>query len=404
MTHRNFNAGKRVAVLTGLGLLLIYFGLKLYRAPLETYTWTELLINYAAGFIRRGLVGRVAYYFSQFISPIFFLTLTIILCYLLQLVLYFVGTRSLPTAEWLLFTLSPTGFLFVIYNFDAYGRKDVYLVVIFMVAYLLIQKRVRLRIAFPVILALYEVGALIHEYALFYFPFILALLLITERDRPSWVKWLLSGVGTLFLIANLVWLFGLSNQYYDLPAIAESWEGLIPNYDLTPQSGALGWLGIPLKDGLQPVFDKLTWPQTFFSYLVSTALSLIPVVLLNARFRFVETSIERFRQTPLFGWLCAAFLASTMTILLFSSDWGRLIYLYGFNLFPMAVALIERLELVDSAPEAVRSGGGYLRLAFVCFLVVFAGTWMVKMYVDGGHIALQQGAIFQLLGWIESIQ
>ena len=54
-------ARTRVLILSAIGILLIYFGLKLYRAPLESYTWTELLINYAAGFIRRGLVGRIAY-------------------------------------------------------------------------------------------------------------------------------------------------------------------------------------------------------------------------------------------------------------------------------------------------------------------------------------------------------
>lgn len=115
----------RILILSGIAVLMIYFGLRLYRAPLESYTWTELLINYAAGFIRRGLVGRIAYYLSQYLSPIFFLTLTVIFGYLAQLILFFVQTRSVPTREWLLFTLSPTGFLFVAYNFDAYGRKDV---------------------------------------------------------------------------------------------------------------------------------------------------------------------------------------------------------------------------------------------------------------------------------------
>ena len=42
---------RRILILGAIGLLMIYYGLKLYRAPLESYTWTELLINYAAGFI-----------------------------------------------------------------------------------------------------------------------------------------------------------------------------------------------------------------------------------------------------------------------------------------------------------------------------------------------------------------
>lgn len=395
----------RILILSGIAVLMIYFGLRLYRAPLESYTWTELLINYAAGFIRRGLVGRVAYYLSQYLSPIFFLTLTVIFGYLAQLILFFVQTRSVPTREWLLFTLSPTGFLFVAYNFDAYGRKDVYLVLIFLLSYLLVARRVRLRIAFPLILALYEIGALIHEYALFYFPFILVAILVTEAERPRFVRGLIAAAGVIFLIGNLTWLFGLSNQYYDLETISKSWEGLIPNYDLTIQSGAMGWLGVPLKDGLQPVFDKLTYPQTFFSYLTAAVLSLIPMLLLNRRFGIVRATVRQTGADPLFAWLTLGFVLSTGTISLFSSDWGRLIYLYGMNLFPLMAAIRTRLELPDLVQSAAdEARAGYERLTFALLLIVFTSAWMVKMYVDGGHIALQGGAVFRMLDWVERIQ
>lgn len=393
---------RRILILGAIGLLMIYYGLKLYRAPLESYTWTELLINYAAGFIRRGLVGRVAYYFSQFVSPVFFLTLTVILGYLIQLVLFFVQTRSVPDREWLLFALSPTGFLFTAYNFDAYGRKDVYLVVLFLLAYELIRRRVKLRIAFPLILVLYEIGALVHEYALFYFPFVLALLLVTESGRPRRSRLLIAAVGIVFLIGNLIWLFGLSNQYFDLDRIASSWEGLIPNYELTAQSGAMGWLGVPLKDGLQPVFDKLTFPQTFFSYLTAAALSLVPMALLERRFGIARAVRARLQGEPPFAWLAGAFALSTAAISVFSSDWGRLIYLYGMNLFPIGAVTIERFGLTDRA--AAEPDEGYSRLSFALLLILFTSTWMVKMYVDGGHIALQGGAIYRLMDWIERIQ
>lgn len=401
---KSFPTRTRVLILSAIGILLIYFGLRLYRAPLESYTWTELLINYAAGFIRRGLVGRTAYYFSQFISPIFFLTLSVIAGYLTQLVLFFAVTRSVPTREWLLFTLSPTAFLFVVYNFDAYGRKDVYLLVISLFSTYLILKRVRLAIAFPVILALYEVGALIHEYALFYFPLILILLLILESERPACVRYGLVGAGLIWMAANYLWLFGLSAQHYDLEAIAQSWVGLIPDYDLTIQDGAMGWLGIPLKDGLQPVFDKLTYPQTFFSYAAAGALSLIPMALLNRRFAIISACWRRIEKDLTSQLLIGSLAISSLAISIVSSDWGRLIYLYAMTLFPMMGILIERLSLNDRASMEVRNESDpYERLTFALLLFVFAGTWMVKMYVDGGHISLQGGALFKLLDWVEHL-
>ena len=130
---------KRIISLVILAVLILSFGLKLYRSPLDTYTWTELLINYAAGFIRRGLIGRIGYLVSPYISVKFFLSALITICYLLHLIVYLRITRKIDFQDWLLFTFSR--WLFIsIYNFDAYGRKDVFLVLIFMIVFAGLKK------------------------------------------------------------------------------------------------------------------------------------------------------------------------------------------------------------------------------------------------------------------------
>ena len=75
----------------------------------------------------------------------------------------------------------------------------------------------------------------------------------------------------------------------------------------------------------------------------------------------------------------------------------------GMNLFPIGAVTIERLGLTDRA-AAEPDDDGYSRLSFALLLILFTSIWMVKMYVDGGHIALQGGAIFRLMDWIERIQ
>lgn len=381
-------------------VLVIYFGLRLYHDPIDTYTWTELLINYAAGFIRRGLIGRVAYLISPYLSAKFFLSALIICCYLLQIYLFQRLTQGVNGFEWLLFVLSPTTFLFPIYNFEAYGRKDVFLVVIFLLSFLMILKNVRLSRLFPLVLVLYQIGILIHEYTIFYFPFVIVLTLVTYRERQNPIyRWILP-LSALFLLGNLALLFGLSRRYYNLDLIPASWEGLIPEYDLTPQSGAFGWMGVPLREGLQPVFNKLTYPQTFFSYVIGFALSLIPMALLNMRCQLTHRVMKLYMKEPLWRFVFICLIFSSGLIFLFSSDWGRLIYLYGFNIFVGMSVLKERLNVNVEEPESFISGKAYDQVVGWAFLLLFAGTWFVKFYVDGGHIALQQGLLFRLLEWI----
>lgn len=127
------------------------------------------------------------------------------------------------------------------------------------------------------------------------------------------------------------------------------------------------------------------------------------MALLERRFGIARAFRARLQGEPLFAWLAGAFALSTAAISFFSSDWGRLIYLYGMNLFPIGAVTIERLGLTDRA-AAEPDDDGYSRLSFALLLILFTSIWMVKMYVDGGHIALQGGAIFRLMDWIERIQ
>ena len=390
---------KRIISLVILAVLILSSGLKLYRSPLDTYTWTELLINYAAGFIRRGLIGRIGYLVSPYISVKFFLSALITICYLLHLIVYLRITRKIDFQDWLLFTFSPVAFLFPIYNFDAYGRKDVFLVLIFMIVFLMVLKKVKWSILVPSTLILYEIGVLIHEYALFYFPFVVILIFIVYNNRPKRDLYLFSILSLAFLLGNLGWLYALSRRYYNLDLIPQSWEGLIEDYHLTIQTGAFGWLGVPLKEGLQPVFDKLSYPQTFFSYLAGMALSAIPIVLLNARYHILNKVSEFLEDRKGLLVFSVILLLSTMTIFIFSSDWGRLAYLYGFNIYLSLVVLKEHFSCEDSvAGSTVLSG--YQTVQWIAFFILFTGTWFLKMYVDGGNIALQQGLIFKILDWI----
>ncbi len=389
----------RSAAIICIAILIVYDGLQLYQAPLDTYTWTELLINYAAGFIRRGLIGKIAYWVSPYISVKFFLSALITITYLLHLFIYAKITRKIDTFIWMTFLLSPAAFLFPVYDFAAFGRKDVFLILIFFLSILLILKRVNLLLTLALVLILNEIGVLIHEYALFFFPFVLVLILIGYRDQSPKLLLLTVVLGVVFMIGNLAGLYALSRQYYSLDLIAESWQGLIKDYDLTPQSGAFGWMGVPLKEGLQPEFDKLSFPRTFFSYMAGILLSIIPAVLLNERYQILNAVEKAYSDQK---WKFNGFgllLLTSAAVFIFSSDWGRLMYLFTFHSFISLIVLKELLGCEDTITENTFQGS-YAKIIFIVLILLYASTWYVKHYVDGDHIALQQGLLFRIFEWL----
>ena len=75
-----------------LGINSVYFYINLSTSFNDNvYAFNELFINYQAGFIRRGLLGEVAWQLNNLFSidPKTFFSLFFFIIYLLQIVLFF---------------------------------------------------------------------------------------------------------------------------------------------------------------------------------------------------------------------------------------------------------------------------------------------------------------------------
>ena len=102
-----------IVSISGLAILLMIFNLSCYvgdaTSSLETYRIGDWLINYQAGFVRRGLIGEIIFRISSIGLSITWITLVIqSITYLalgyFTLRLYFLQKRS---SAWLLFLFSP---------------------------------------------------------------------------------------------------------------------------------------------------------------------------------------------------------------------------------------------------------------------------------------------------------
>ena len=117
--------------------ILISFSLYDYEKNLTNYIFTENLINYEGGFIRRGFLGSIALFFFQIfkINPkLFFVTIYYSLYLFLILIFsYLINSSKKENFDLsLLIILSPATLLFIVFDNGALFRKEIFFILIFL--------------------------------------------------------------------------------------------------------------------------------------------------------------------------------------------------------------------------------------------------------------------------------
>lgn len=131
----------RIIFLLIISLYALYF----VNFPKIISDWVvvDLLINYEGGFVRRGLLGQLNLFFEKELNFSNLLFSIIIIC-----VIYFINITAtylrLPNNKnrfflFLLIFLSPATFLFYIYDINSLFRKDVFIILSFIIHCVYVQ-------------------------------------------------------------------------------------------------------------------------------------------------------------------------------------------------------------------------------------------------------------------------
>ena len=132
-----------VLILFGLILLFAVFipaGLTLFKRFPASYVWTELMINYQGGLVRRGLLGEAAFRLNGFVPASRFLAAVMLGLYLAVGAWIVLRVGRFPEFATVLFLISPATLLFPIYDFEAFGRKDIVALAAFVLSVLVIER------------------------------------------------------------------------------------------------------------------------------------------------------------------------------------------------------------------------------------------------------------------------
>lgn len=144
----------------------------------NSYSFSELFLNYEGGFVRRGFLGQVFLYFYSFfqISPIIFFSSIFFFIHILNILLLFkiVENTNYPLEIKILILFSPALLLFPIYDYNMFFIKDAFIkFLILFHAYIIIVTKNNLDkyliyLKFLVIPLIFFTNILIHEYGIFF--------------------------------------------------------------------------------------------------------------------------------------------------------------------------------------------------------------------------------------------
>ena len=147
-----------------------------------------------------------------------------------------------PEFATVLFLISPATLLFPIYDFEAFGRKDIVALAAFVLSAIVIERLSR-NAAVLVIVIVYFVAGLIAEVAWFYFPLAISMLTIKRRADIS-TAWQVTAWAAVLacLAAFFAWMW-LINAQVQREDIVAAWKAIYPDAFREPfHEGALRYL------------------------------------------------------------------------------------------------------------------------------------------------------------------
>lgn len=327
-------------------LLIISFVLKFIRSiskfiifDLNSFEYSEFLINFQGGFVRRGIIGETL--FQLYCLHSYPLKASIfIFCYSVfigLLIFFFLKFKQKNYCWWLL--LSP-----LFFNFTTYiVRKDYLLYALLIVIIYLLRSLSPSLIKKLLSCLLVCSGLLIHESFIFWGFAIYALILISDRQNKIFNYVL------IVIPIIIVGILAIFKGFTDTPQfIINSWNSVLPDSPIVYQKnnsiGAIGW------DTIQTFKMHLKYNLSEGgSGLLLIPLFAIAAYYMNSNFLYVFDSNKNNHSS---GKLAISLLFSFMTICLIpmlsilSCDTGRIFQYATITTFSAFLILPENKILM----------------------------------------------------------
>ena len=301
------------------------------------YTFTDWLINYEGGFVRRGLLGQIVFELSKLLNiQIKFLILIFqISIYLIYFLLFFLLLSKRETNFfWLLIIFSPISFLYPMAELEALGRKDIFVITSFLIFSIINYKSLS-SLLFSFIF-IFTLSCLIHEITFFY---IFHYLFVFYIKNKIFINQKLNIKHYLVSFSSLGILLYLNLYLHNFVVI----EDIVNSYNyenLTALSGSFSHISPTIDSVFFKTFSNInivTIARYGFLILIST----IPFIY------FIKIKSDYENKYFNFQNIFISFILLSIPLYSLIFDWGRVIYI-NYNFFIIIIIFIFNSNLINT--------------------------------------------------------
>ena len=302
------------------------------------YVFTDWLINYEGGFVRRGLLGHINYKLSLLThfdikNIIFFFQ---VIGYATYFILIYNFFRKIKiNFFWLLIVFSTISFLYPISEIEALGRKDIYILLCFLI--FIIINPVHLDKLIFIFLFVFTISCLIHEISFFYLPYYFLVILFKLNFS---IKEKITIKQILFILFFILFLIYI-NLFISEKANIHEIVSVYKNFNFNINFGSLSWLSKSFDEHLFFMLKNISLEYVLrflYVYLINVWVILY-FIKIKSKIIFFSKS---FQITSIFLFLI--FFSFPIYFMIY--DWGRIIYI-TFNFMLLFVIFLQNEDLID---------------------------------------------------------
>ena len=325
MVKKNFSSNYFLIIILISSAIYSLWSIKILNDFPSRYVFSDWIINYEGGYIRRGLLGEISINLSKLLSlniKYIFLLIHLSIYLLFHLVFYKFFSSFKKNYAFYLLCFSPLVFLYPISTFEAFARKEIFYITFFLLnCYLAIKINNRYVIFFSTNLFVF-LSYFIHESSLFFFIFFYFSYFIFLKKNNYKIK--LNELGFI-LIVHLILLYLLS-----IPVTDEKMSKMLflinQNYfEITEFSGAIAWL----QESASSALWLLQHNDIYSKYIIQNILYLHFLLI----FFYLLYTNNFFKSGKYFFILTILSFFGPLLLFIVWMDWGRLVYIiYNFCL------------------------------------------------------------------------
>jgi len=369
-----------------------FFLVQKYDNAVE-FTISDWLINYQGGFTRRGLIGELAFKFSNIFN--FSLRESILLFQLLSYVLYyfliFFFFKNIKK-NWLIYfaIFSPLFLLYPIAEVEVLARKEIFIFISFLIILNIFSLKKVEGIHYIFFSIILGISCLIWEGVILYLSYFISILLVKNNftiGKKQTIFILLSFVPTLIIFCIIV-----SNNF-DSKQVKLICESINECY------GALTYLDRSLASNIGEVTSK--FQITFLiRYVLIFLIGFFPLILLICNSKFVNQF--KLNKKGFFIIFFVLIFSPTLVFYLIAQDWGRWINIsYTLSLFTYIYCLKNNFIILTIPKFHYRLMNNKIILSILFILFCFGWSPKVLINEDVSSIPLYRKSLIIIKNFSE---